>query len=167
MTAIKTEMSAQVKALKTTDLSPMINMSNLITPRMLGVFLSKLDDKERKVINQVMPIGKGKKIFFQLVGSATPPIVVEIAQPMKMTTLTESDVKMQRIKGIRINVEDVQLLTEHKIGSFVWRIKSQIGAILGMTGIFTPFIKLGPKGLKNLQNKAMMHFKPLLDMMPQ
>lgn len=159
-------LSPQIKALKTTDLSPFINMSNLMVPRMLGVFLQKLNDKERKVFNKVMPAKGGKKIFFHLVGSATPPIVVEIAQPMKMTTMDEEEVKKLQIKGIRINVEDVQLLTEKKMGKFIWHIKSQMGTMLGLSSMVTPFISLGPKGIMALKDKAMTHFKPLMDMMP-
>jgi hypothetical protein len=159
-------LSPQVKALKSTDLSPFIGMSNLMVPRMLGVFLPKLNDKERRAFDKVMPARGGKKIFFHLVGSATPPIVVEMAQPMKMTTLPESEVKQQHLKGIRINVEDIQLLTEKKIGKFIWRIKGQAGTLLGLSGMFAPFMTLGPKGILDLKNKAMAHFKPLMDMMP-
>ena len=157
-------LSPQIRALKNTDLSPFINMSSLMVPRMLVVFLPKLNQKERKAFDKVMPVGGGKKIFIYLVGSATPPIVVELAQPMKMTTLPVSEVEQQRLKGIRINVEDIQLITEKKTGKFIWRIKSQLGTILGMSGMFTPFIALGPKGIKELKNKAMAHFKPLMDM---
>jgi hypothetical protein len=159
-------LSPQVKALKNTDLSPFINMSNLMVPRMLGVFLPKLNQKERKAFDKVMPVGGGKKIYVHLVGSATPPIVVEMAQPMKMTTLPEAEVKLQQLKGIKINVEDIQLLTEKKTGKFIWRIKSQIGTMLGLSGMFAPFIALGPKGIMDLKNKAMTHFKPLMDMIP-
>ena len=138
-----------------------------MVPRMLGVFLPKLNQKERKAFDKVMPVGGGKKIFVHLVGSATPPIVVELAQPMKMTTLPVSEIEQQRLKGIRINVEDIQLLTEKQTGKFIWRIKSQLGTILGMSSIFTPFIALGPKGILALKNKAMTHFKPLMDMIPK
>jgi len=160
-------LSPQIKALKNTDLSPFINMSNLMVPRMLGVFLPKLNQKERRAFDKVMPVGAGKKIYVHLVGSATPPIVIEMAQPMKMTTLPESEVKLQHLKGIKINVEDIQLLTDKKTGKFIWRIKSQLGTILGMSSIFTPFMALGPKGIMALKDKAMTHFKPLMDMMPK
>jgi hypothetical protein len=161
------KLSPQVKALKSTDLSPFIGMSNLMVPRMLGVFLPKLTEKERKAFDKVMPAGGGKKIYFQLVGSATPPIVVEMAQPMKMTTLSVAEVNQQHLKGIKINVEDIQLLTEKKMGKFIWRIKSQVGTMLGLSGMFAPFIGLGPKGIMDLKNKAMAHFKPLMEMMPR
>jgi hypothetical protein len=167
MTKKDVVLSRQVKALKTTDLTPFINMSGLMAPRMMKVFFDTLDQKQRNVINKVMPQGRGKKMFFHLVGSATPPIVIEMAQPLKMMTLSENEVKLQKIKGIKVKVEDVQLVTERKIGKFLWRIKSQLGTMVGLTGMFTPFIKLGPKGIMELKNKAMAHFKPLLDLMPQ
>jgi hypothetical protein len=166
MQEFEKKLSPQVKALKSTDLSPFIGMSNLMVPRMLGVFLQKLNEKERRAFDRVMPSVGGKKIYFHLVGSATPPIVVEIAQPMKMTTLPESEVREQHLKGIKINVEDIQLLTEKRIGKFIWRIKGQAGTMLGLSGMFAPFIALGPKGIMDLKNKAMTHFKPLMDMMP-
>jgi hypothetical protein len=157
---------SQLKALKTIDLSPFINMSGLMVPRMVNVFIETLSKKEKGVFDKVLPVGGQRKIYTHLEGTPTPPIVISLARPLKMTTMSEAEVTKQNIKGIRINIDDMDLLTEGRMGKFLWKIKGQIGPMLGMTGVFAPFIKLGPRGLKDLKNKALIHFKPLMDMMP-
>jgi hypothetical protein len=157
---------SQLKALKTTDLSPLIKMSQLMIPRMLNVFLETLTQKERNVFDKVMPVGGQRKIYTCLAGTPTPPIVIQLAQPLQLTTMPEEEVKEQNIKGIKLNINDMDLLTEGRMGKFLWRNKGQIGTVLGLSGIFVPFIKLGPRGLKDLKNKALTHFKPILDLMP-
>jgi len=159
-------MSSQLKALKTTDLSFMIHMSNLMVPRMLNGFLPKLDEKQRKAFDKVMPVEGGKKIYIHLVGTPTPPIVIEMRQPLKIATTPESDVRQQQIKGLRLNPGDIQALTERRIARLLWRLKGQIGSVLSISGIFMPFVLLGPRELKDMQQKAKIHFKPVLDLMP-
>jgi hypothetical protein len=165
--SVKTEqLSPQMKALKTTDLSSMIIMGGLMAPRMISAFLPKLTEKQRAAINKVMPASGGKKFYTHLVGTATPPIVIEMGQPLKMGVMTESEVRKLGIKGLRLTVEDLQPLTEKKIGRFIWRIKGQLGTLLSLSGLAGPLIQLGPAELKDMKNRAMTHFKPLLDMMP-
>lgn len=157
---------SQLEALKITDLSPLIKMSGLMVPRLLTVFLETLTQKERDVFNKVMPVNGQQKIYTHLAGTPTPPIVISLTQPLQMTTMSEAEVENFKIKGIKLDVNDLDLLTEGHMGKFLWRIKGQLGSVLGLSGIFTPFIKLGPRGLKDLKNKALTHFKPLLDLMP-
>jgi hypothetical protein len=166
MDADKKEMSAQMKALKKTDLSPFIRMGSLMIPRMLGGFLPKLNKKQKDAFDKVMPVGGGKKFYVQLVGTPTPPIVMEMAQPLKMDVLSENEVKKQGIKGLRLSLEDMQAASERRIGKLLWRLKGQIGILLSLSGMFIPFILLGPREIKDLQNKAMTHFKPMIDLMP-
>lgn len=161
-----TEMTAQMKALQSTDLTPMIRMSGLMVPRVLKVFMDTLSPKEKAAFDKAMPVGGTKKIFIHLVGTPTPPIVIGFAQPMLMTTMTETEVKDQKLKGIRLSLQDVQLATQKKMGKLLFRNLSQLGVMLGLTSSFTPFLKLGPKGIMDLKDKAMKHFKPLMDMMP-
>ena len=167
MTRKNEVMSPQLKALKKIDLSPMIRISNLMTPRLLGGFLTKLNEKQRIAIDKVLPAGKGKKFYIHLAGTPTPPIVMEFSQPLKMTPLSEDEVNKQRIKGIRLNIEDLQVLSERKITKILWRLRGQLGKIMGLSSSFLPLIFLGPRQLKDMQNKAMTHFKPLLDLMPR
>lgn len=161
------EMTAQIKALKSTDLTPMIRMSGLMAPRMLKVFIETLTQKEKAAFDKAMPVGGTKMIYVHLVGTPTPPIVIGFAQPMIMTTMTEAEVKEQKLKGIRLSLQDVQLATEKKMGKFLFHNLGQLGTMLGLTSSFTPFLKLGPYGIMELKNKAMKHFKPLMDMMPK
>jgi len=160
------ELSAQLKALKTTDLSSMIRMSNLFVPRLINGFLPIMDKKQRAAFDKVMPVGGEKKIFIHLIGTATPPIVTQMSKPIKIGVLPEEEVKKQGIKGMSLTLEDLQLAQSKKFGKLVWRLKGQIGALLSMSGIFTPFILLGPSELKDLKAKALTHFKPMLDLMP-
>jgi hypothetical protein len=166
MTKMNDAMSAQMKALKTTDLSPFIRMGGLVMPRILTVFLETLNKKQRGAFDKAMPVGGQKKFYTQLVGTPTPPIVIGLAQPLQMTLMTENEVKEQHLKGIRLTLEDLQLISERKIGKALWRLKGQLGTMLGLSGIAAPFIQLGPRELIDLKNKAMTHFKPMIDLMP-
>jgi len=157
----------QLKALRTTDLSPLIGMARFMMPRALNGFIATLDEKQKGAFDKVMPSGGNKRIYFQLVGTPTPPIVIGLAQPLKMSTMPEKEVKQQQIKGIRLTLDDVQVLAERRIGKILWRLKGQLFTILGIMRNFWPFVRLGPGELKDLQNKAMTHFKPLMDLMPR
>jgi hypothetical protein len=168
MMAKKTDvLSPQLKALKTTDLSPMIRMSNIFVPRLINGFLPKLDKKQRAAFEKVMPVGGEKKVFIHIVGSATPPIVTQMSKPIKMDVLSEEEVKKQGIKGMKLTFEDVQLAQAKKFGKLLWHLKGQAGTLLSMSGMFTPFLLLGPSELKDLKVKALTHFKPMLDLMPR
>jgi hypothetical protein len=166
MDANMKELSPQLKAIKKTDLSFFVRMGGMMAPKMIDAFLPCLDEKQKAAFNKVMPVGGTKKIFMQLVGTPTPPIVVEIGQPLKMDLMAESEVKAQKIKGIRLNIEDLQALMERRIFKLLWQLKGQLGTLLSLSGLAMPLIQLGPRELKDLQNKAMTHFKPVLDMMP-
>jgi hypothetical protein len=162
----KEAMLPQLKALKTNDISPLIRMAGLMAPRLLDAFLPKLDEKQRKAFDKVLPVGGQKKLYAQLVGTPTPPIVIEMAQPIKMRVVSENEVSRQEIKWIKLTVEDLQVITERRILKIFWRLKSQIGTLLSLFGMFAPFILLGPAELKDLKNKAKTHFKPMLDLLP-
>jgi len=160
-------MSAQLEALKKTDLSPLIRMSGLVMPKMIDGFLQTLDVKQRSAFDKVMPRGGEKRIYLHLVSTPTPPIVVRMAQPINMNIIPEHELRQQQIKGIRLTIEDLRLLTERRILRLFWRLKGQFGTFLSLAGMFVPFVLLGPGGLRDLQNKAKIHFKPLTDLMPR
>jgi len=169
--AVKNDtMMPQLKALKTTDLSPLINISGLMVPRLLNGFLPCLDKKQKSAFDKVMPLGGGKKIFLQLVGTPTPPIVIGMAQPLTMGTLSENEVRQQQIRGIRLKLDDLQPLAKGQtLGNmlkFGWRIKGQLFTILGIMWMFSPFLGLGPAELRDMRNKMTTHFKPMLDLLP-
>ena len=164
-------LSPQLKALGTSDLSPMIRMAGLMAPRVIKAFLPGLDEKQKRAFEQVMPVGGEKKIYIQLMGTPTPPIVVGLSQPMKLRNLPESKVREQQINGMRLTIDDLQLLSDGltlgKMLKLVWRLKGQIITILKILLMFWPFIRLGPSELKDLKEKMVTHFKPMLDLLPK
>ena len=168
--AVKKEsaLAAILPRLKTTDISPLIKIAGLILPRVLDGFLKSLDKKQRSAMDKIMPVGGEKKLYLQLVGTPTPPIVVGMAQPMKISTMSEKEVKQQRIKGIRLTIDDILLLTKGRtLGNMLklfWRLKGQMFTILGISWMFAPLLRLGPSGLKDMGNKLTSKWKPLLDL---
>jgi hypothetical protein len=157
--------------LKTTDISPLIKMAALILPPVFDGFLKSLDKRQRRAIDKIMPAGGEKKIYLQLVGTPTPPIVFGMAQPIRMSTMAEKDVKQQKIKGIRLTIEDIQLLAKgQSLGNLLkllWRLKGQMCTILGILWMFAPLLRLGPSGLRDMRNKLILRWKPLLDVFAQ
>ena len=168
--AVKKEsaLAAILPRLKTTDISPLIKMAGFMLPCILDPFLKSLDEKQKNAMDKVMPPGGGKKIFLHLMGTPTPPIVIEMAQPVKMSTMSEKDVKQQKIKGIRLTIDDLQLLAKGRsLGNMLkllWRLKGQMCTILRISWMFVPLLRLRPSGLKDMGNKLTSKWKPLLDL---
>ena len=160
-------LAALLLRLKATDLSPIIRVAGALLPRVLDPFFKSLDGKQKSAVDKVMPVGGGKKIYLQLVGTPTPPIVVELAQPMKIGTMPEKDVKQQKIRGIRLTTDDIQLLARGRsLGNTLrlfWRFKGQMFTMLGIVWMFMPLLRLGPSGLKDMRDKLTSRWKPLLD----
>ena len=151
--AVKKEsaLAAMLPRLKTTDLSPLIKMAGFVLPRVLDGFLKSLDKKQKSAMDKVVPVGGEKKIYLQLVGTPTPPIVIQMAQPMRISTMSEKEVRQQRIKRIRLTIDDIQLLAKGRtLGNMLkllWRLKGQMFTILGILWMFAPLLRLGPSGL--------------------
>ena len=168
--AVKKEsaLAAILPRLKTTDISPLIKIAGVMLPRILDGFLKSLDKKQKSAMDKVMPVGGEKKIYLQLVGTPTPPIVIQMAQPVKISTMPEKDVKQQRIKGIRLTIDDIQLLAKGRsLGNMLklfWRLKGQMLTILGILWMFAPLLRLEPSELKDMGNKMTSKWKPLLDL---
>jgi hypothetical protein len=162
----KDEISPQVKALKTTNLTPLIHMSGLMVPRLMDGALSILSEKQKAAFNKVMPVGGKKRIYTHLVDTPTPPIVIRLAQPLEITTLSVEEVKLQGLKGIRLTTGDVQLASQGKTIKLVWRLMGQLGTLLGLASLFMPFVRLGAVERNDMIDKMKVHFKPLLDFMP-
>ncbi len=168
--AVKKEsaVAAMLPRLKSTDISLLIRIAGLLLPRILDGFFVSLDKRQRSAVDRVMPVGGVKKIYLQLVGTPTPPIVVGMAQPVKISTMSEKEVRQQRVKGIRLTIDDIQLLAKGRtIGNMLklfWRLKGQMFTILGILWMFMPLLQLGPSGLKDIGNKLTSKWKPLLDL---
>ncbi|MCL1797106.1 MAG: hypothetical protein FWG24_02115 [Eggerthellaceae bacterium] len=170
--ALDPRMSFLVDFLKRKNLKGMILLSNKFTPRLMGGFLPKLSDKQQKAFNKVMPKEGQKKIYFQLLGSPTPPIVVHLAQPLFVDVMSEDEVKAAGFKGIKLQVDDLPGIMASVSGSgdifgALKGLKGQTSSVLSMMSIFSPFVSLGPAEIKDLQVRAKKHFKPILDMMPR
>jgi len=154
--------------LKATDISPLIRVAGLLLPRVLDPFFKSLDEKQKSAMDKVMPPGGGKKIYLQLVDTPTPPIVIGMAQPVTISTMSETEVRQQRIKGIRLTIDDIQLLAKGRtLGNMLklfWRLKGQTFTLLGILWMFGPLLRLGPSGLKDMGNKLTSKWKPLLDL---
>jgi hypothetical protein len=161
-------LAAMLPRLKKTDLSPLVSMASGLVPRVLDPFFKSLDEKEKRAIDKVMPPGKGNRIYIHLVDTATPPIVLELAQPMKMTTMPEKDVRQKEIKGIRLTTADIQLLAKGPSPGttlrLFWRFKGQTFTLLSIVWMFMPLLRLGPSGLREMGNKLTSRWKPLLDL---
>lgn len=163
----RSKIAPQLAALQTADLSALIRIGGQMLPRILNNFLPVLSEKQRAAIQQVMPEGGKKTIFIQLLHTPTPPIVVQLSQPPRLFTLTEAEVEEQHIPGLRLTVEDLQLLMDRKMFQIVWRNKSQTGSLISFYKIFSPVVHLGSTELKDMVAKAQIHFKPLLDLLPK
>jgi len=161
-------LAAVLPKLKKTDLSPFVRLASGLAPRVLDPFFKSLDEKERRAIDKVMPPGKGKKIYIHLTDTPTPPIVIELAQPMRISTMPEKDVKQQNIEGIRLTTDDILLLAKGRSRAntlrLLWRFKGQMPTMLGIVWMFMPLLRLGRSGLRNMGNKLTARWKPLLDL---
>jgi len=161
----------QLKALKTTDLTPLIRMAGVMMPRALESSLGCLNQKQRSAFDRVMPVGGEKRIYLHLVGTPTPPIVIGLAQPPKMSTMPEKEIRLHHLRGIRLTVDDLRLMaggqTPGNLLKLGWRLKGQAFTILGILPVFWPFIRLGPAELRDMRNRMAARFKPLLDLLPR
>ena len=167
----KSALAVIMQKLQSIDLTPLIRMASGMVPRALDPFFQSLDKKEKSAIDKVMPPGKGKKIYVHLVDTSTPPIVVELAQPMKIGTIPEKDVKQQKIRGIRLTTDDILLLAKGRsLGNtlrLLWRFKGQMLTMLGILWLFMPLLRLRPSGLRDMANKLTSPWTPLLDLFAQ
>ena len=152
-----------------TDMTLLIKMAGIITPRLFDSFLSSLDERERKAIGKIMPAKGGKRMYVQLLGSPTPPIVVELAQPLRMMTMPEKEVREQGIRGIRLTCDDALLaaggMTAGAMLRLLWRLKGQLLTMLRISWMFLPLLRLGRSGLKDIQDKMNAKTAPLLGLL--
>lgn len=161
-------LAAILRRLKSTDISPLIRLAGHIVPRVLNPFFKSLDGKQKSAMDKVLPQGKGRQIYIHLIGTPTPPIVIGMAQPVTIGTVSAKEVRQQRIKGIGLTIDDIQLLvkgrTRGTMLKLFWRLKGQMFTILGIVWMFMPLLLLGPSGLKDMGNKLTYKWKPLLNL---
>jgi hypothetical protein len=152
-----------------TDMTLLIKMSGIIVPRLFDSLLTSLDEKQRKAIDKVLPAKGGKRMYVQLVGSPTPPIVVELAQPLRMSTMPEKEVREQGMKGIRLTCDDALLaargMNAGAMLRLLWHLKGQLLTMLRISWTFLPLLRLGRTGLKDIQDKTNAKTAPLLGLL--
>ncbi len=169
MTQTKTSpMIAILPRLYTTDMTMLIRMAGLVLPHIFNNFLSRLDAEERRAIDKIMPITGGKKFYIKLEGSPTPPIVLELSNPPKITVMPEKDLEKNGIRGIKLRLDDVMPLTKkinmRNIVRFFWHLRGQRVTMLRIVWTFTPLLRLGKPKIKDMQQKLNASLKPLLGM---
>ena len=164
---IEPALVAILPRLKATDISHYVGAAGLIVPRVFDNLVANLDKRQRSAIDRVMPVGGEKKIYLQLVDTPTPPIVIGLAQPLRISTMPEKDVKQQKIKGIRLTTDDIMLLANGRSPSNMlklgWRLKGQMFTILVILWMFGPLLLWGPFIIKDMGNDLNSRTKPLLD----
>ena len=146
-------------------------MGDVLLPRILKGYLDTLNPRQRATVDKIMPVSGTKRIYLHLVDTPTPPIIMGLAQPPKISTLSVAKINEQKILGIRLKVDDLQVaatgLTFGNILRLFWRLKSQTFTLIGMSKPFLPLLLLPPKELKEMGNKLNTHMKPLIDLMPR
>ncbi|MCL2807594.1 MAG: hypothetical protein FWD27_05475 [Coriobacteriia bacterium] len=160
-----------IQFLKTQDLSGMIRLSNLFAPQVFANFFPKLSSKQQAALNKIMPVGGTKRLYMKLEGTLTPPIVMQLSQPMVMSVMSEEAVKAEGIKGLKIHIDDLPAMIDSVSGSgdifgALKGLKGQTAAVLGLMTTFAPMVSLGPSEMKDMQARAMEHFKPVLRFLP-
>lgn len=101
-----------------------------------------------------------------MVRSPTPPIVVEMAQPLRIGTMSLEEVKRQKIRGIRLKCEDAVLMAEglgvRNLLRLFWRLRGQWITTLRIMWGFMPLLRLGRSGMKDIQDKMNARLGPLV-----
>lgn len=161
-------LAAILPRLKTTDLSSFIKIAGLLLPRVFDNLLATLDKRQKSVVDRVMPVEGGMKICLHLVDTPTPPIMIELAQPMKISAIPEMDIQKQEIKTIRLTTDDILLLAKGRnpvnMLRLGWRHKGQMLTILGILHMLAPLLQEEPSIMKDIGKELNSRLMPLLDL---
>jgi len=159
----------QIGALQKTDISPIIRMAGLVLPKAFKALLPELSEAQRNALCSVFPEGGNRSIYFQIVKTPTPPIVLRLSQPLVLTTATEEVIRGQGIQGIRLTIGDLQLaakgLSAGNMMRLAWAMKGQVSSLLSIMKLFRPVLKLKRSERKDMIMRAKKHFKPVLDLL--
>ncbi len=164
---------AMLSRLKTVDISSLVGLAGRLLPRMLDGWLQGLDEKQRRAVESVLPAGGQRRLYLHVVDSPTPPLVVRMARPPELGTVSERELEQRPrgMRGLRMTTDDLRLLIgDRKPGSvlrLLWRLKGQTISLLGIAGMLAPLLRLGPSGLRDLGHSLTGRWKPLLDLLAQ
>ncbi|MFC1924350.1 hypothetical protein ACFLT3_00860 [Chloroflexota bacterium] len=170
MTDRKETASAEmIKRLWSTDLSLVIKLAGGILPNVFDNLVADFSEKQKKAIDKVLPPGGKKKLYIKLVGSPTQPIVVGMAQPISITTMSERDIENQKIKGLKLELDDIMPLTKGQtLGNMlkvVWRFRGQMSTLISIGWSFMPILRLGRANLEDMKSKMTSKMEPLRKLM--
>ena len=153
--------------LRTADVSFLVRIASAAVPFVFDPFRSSLDMRQRKAIDRVMPPGKGKQIYVQMVDTPTPPVVIGLAQPFTLEVMGNQEIERRKIRGVRLTVDDMALLagglSPTGVARLLWRLRSQAPTVVRILWIFVPLVCVGPAGLRDMSQKLTQRWKPLLD----
>ncbi|MCL1798022.1 MAG: hypothetical protein FWG24_06915 [Eggerthellaceae bacterium] len=150
-----------INNLKTNDYSDKIREANTKMPQLCDNFVKSLNDSQRKAVDKVFPVGGSKKIYAQLVGMPTPPVMLKLAQPASFDVVAESG--LSGATGIKLNADDVKMLLTNSsdIPAALKSLKGQGVAVLSLLATFAPILTLGGADRNDLFAKAGKHFAPI------
>jgi len=138
-------------------------------PNVFDNLVADFSEEQKKAIDKVLPPGGKKKLYIWLVGSATQPIVVGMAQPISITTMPERDIENQKIKGLKLELDDIMPLTKGQtLGNMlkvVWRLKGQMRTLISIGWSFMPILRLGRANFEDMKSKMTSKMEPLRKLM--
>ncbi len=167
-------LAGMLSRLKVVDVSPLVRLGARIAPEVFDIWLRSLDPRQRRAVDSVMPAGGKKRLYFHLVDTPTPPIVIGMGQPIRIVVGPECGLEEntpQKMRGVRLTTDDLQLLVRGRgwgnVLRLLWRLRSQAPSLAGITWILVPLLRLGPSQLKDMGSKLTSRWKPLLDLLTQ
>jgi hypothetical protein len=153
-------MSLSMDILRETNITPLIWIADKTLPRLMESYRESLNDQQRAALDQVMPVGGEKQVYFRVTDSPTPPILVTLANPPKLSTISLDAAKAQRIPGLSLTTGDLQLLADGLSLGSVWSVlKGQVFSVPPLMRLFMPLIRLGSAQLQDMWIKLKSQLK--------
>lgn len=167
-------LTAMLSRLVAVDISSLVALAGRVMPHVLDGWLQSLDAKQRRALESVLPVDGRKKLYLHVVDSPTPPVLIGMARPLELGTVTMSELerlRSQGAKGLRVTTDDLQLLARDRsrggLLKLLWRLRGQALPLLSIAWMLAPLLRLGPSGLKDMGRNLTARWKPLLDLLTQ
>ncbi|NLT36434.1 MAG: hypothetical protein GXX83_11130 [Gaiellales bacterium] len=167
-------LTAILSRLKAVDISSLVALAGRVMPHMLDRWLQGLDARQRRALEGVLPVDGRKKLYLHVADSPTPPIVIRMARPVELGTVTMRELERLRpqgTKGLRMTTDDLQLLAGDRspggLLRLLWRLRGQASSLLSIAWTLAPLLRLGPSGLKGMGRSLTARWKPLLDLLTE
>lgn len=167
-------LTAMLARLKAVDISSLVRLAGRVLPRVLEGWLRSLDERQRRALESVLPVDGRKKLYLHVVDSPTPPILIRMARPVELCTVTVRELERLRpqgAKGLRMTTDDLQLLAGDRspggLLRLLWRLRGQASSLLSIAWTLAPLLRLGPSGLKGMGRSLTARWKPLLNLLTE